>query len=164
MKECRTTCRFGQRSRWLWRAAKAANGSEVVELACIVPLLFTLLIGVFWFARAYNTYETITRAAREGVRFAVAPNCATCGNQLPSDAEVQKVISASLQASALDPKRTKPNPITITRTNVAVAGGGPPDIDVSVSFTYPFQFNVPFTSASLTSVNIPAAVHMRQEQ
>ena len=164
MKTCRAICRFAQRFRPFRAAAQAAHGSEVVELACIVPLLFTLLFGIFWFARAYNTYETITRAAREGVRFAVVPNCATCGNQLPSDAEVQKVISASLQASALDPKRTNPNPVTISRTSVVVGGGAPPDVDVSVSFTYPFQFNVPFTSASLTSVNIPTAVHMRQEQ
>ncbi len=148
----------------LMRAASAERGAEVVELAFVVPLLFTVLIGIFWFARAYNTYETITRAAREGVRFAVAPNCASCGNQLPSDTEVQKVISASLQASALDPKRTNPNPIAITRTSVPAAGGGPPDVDVSVSFTYPFQFNVPFMSASLTNVNIPTSVHMRQEQ
>jgi Flp pilus assembly protein TadG len=140
------------------------KGAEVVEFAFIAPLLFTVLIGIFWFARAYNTYETITRAAREGVRFAVAPNCASCGNQLPSDREIQGVISASLKASALDPTRTNPNPVTITRTSIPVGGGAPPDTDVSVSFTYPFQFNVPFISANLTTVRIPTSVHMRQEQ
>src|SRR5579872_4529470 len=160
MGRCRTRWRRLRPVRsFLRRAIANESGAEVVEFAFVAPLLFTLLVGMFWFARAYNTYETITRAAREGARFAVAPNCASCGNQLPSDAEVQSVIAASLQASALDPKRTNPNPITISRTTITGSGGGPPDIDVSVSFTYPFQFYVPFTSATLTSVNIPTTVH-----
>ncbi len=48
------------------------RGAELVEMAFVLPLLLTLLIGVFWAARAYNIYETITRAAREGARVAVA--------------------------------------------------------------------------------------------
>src|SRR5260370_8971396 len=61
------------------------HGAELVEMAFVLPLLLTLLIGVFWAARAYNIYETITRAAREGARVAVAPSCSACGNAVPSD-------------------------------------------------------------------------------
>ncbi len=134
------------------------QGSEVLEFALIVPLLFTVILGIFWCARAYNIYETITRAAREGVRFAVAPNCATCGNKLPTDSEIQQVINASLKASALDPARTNPNPIAVSRTPIGS------DVDVSVSFSYPFQFYLPFTPVNLTKMQIATSVHMRQEQ
>jgi Flp pilus assembly protein TadG len=143
---------------------KNEHGAELAEFALVVPLLFTFLLGIFWFARAYNIYETITRAAREGVRFAVAPNCATCGNKLPTDAEIQNVINGSLRASALDPARTNPNPITVARTPIGGGGGTPPDIDVSVSFSYPFQFYLPFTSLNMRNMNISTTVHMRQEQ
>jgi Flp pilus assembly protein TadG len=146
------------------KGASNEQGAELAEFALVVPLLFTMLLGIFWFARAYNIYETITRAAREGVRFAVAPNCAACGNKLPTDTEIQNVINNSLRASALDPARTNPNPITIARTPIGGGGGTPPDIDVAVSFSYPYQFYLPFTSLNMSNVNISTTVHMRQEQ
>src|SRR5215470_4579634 len=56
------------------------SGAEVFELALVLPVLLMLVLGIFWIGRAYNVYETITRAAREGARYAVLPSCATCGN------------------------------------------------------------------------------------
>ncbi len=159
MTMCRKTRSVQAASKrdW-WTALWEEKGSEVLEFALIVPLLFTVLLGIFWCARAYNIYETITRAAREGVRFGVAPNCASCGNTLPTDSEIQQVISASLKASALDPKQTNPNPIAVARTPMGS------DVDISVSFSYPYRFYLPFTSVNLTNVQIPTSVHMRQEQ
>ena len=41
-----------------------------------------LLFGIMWFARAFNIYTTMNRAARAGALAAAAHNCATCGNTL----------------------------------------------------------------------------------
>lgn len=159
MTMCRKTGSLQAASnRGWWAEVWDERASEVLEFALIVPLLFTVMLGVFWCARAYNVYETITRAAREGVRFGVAPNCASCGNKLPTDSEIQQVINASLKASALDPSQTSPNPIAIARTPVGS------DVDVSVSFSYPYRFYLPFTSVNLTSLQIATSVHMREEQ
>src|SRR5215467_16106012 len=77
-------------------------GAELVEMALVLPLLLTLLIGVFWAARAYNIYETITRAAREGARVAVAPTCATCGNSFPSTTTIQTAVTNVLTSAGMN--------------------------------------------------------------
>ena len=52
-------------------------------MALILQVLLMLLIGLFWVGRACHVYGTITRAAREGARVAIAPSCGTCGNSFP---------------------------------------------------------------------------------
>jgi len=64
----------------LFLGTAGERGAEIVEFAFVAPLLITLMLGIFWVGRAYNTYQTITRAAREGARYAAAPTCATCGS------------------------------------------------------------------------------------
>jgi Flp pilus assembly protein TadG len=49
----------------------------MVEFALILPLLLLLLIGIVEFARAWNVYEVLTDAAREGARNAVVDNPST---------------------------------------------------------------------------------------
>jgi hypothetical protein len=66
------------------RLARSARGSEIAEFAMILPMLFLLLIGIFWFGQAYRIYGTITNAARDGARAAVVPACATCAGVDPS--------------------------------------------------------------------------------
>lgn len=142
---------------------RGEHGAELVEMAIVLPLLLTLLIGIFWGARAYNIYETITRAAREGARVAVVPSCATCGNAFPSSATVQTAVDDVL-ASA----------------NMATSGSGGVTVNIQqhqalnldplnsnaqwtvISVTYPFQFTLPFTS--IGTVNIATQVQMLEEQ
>lgn len=132
-----------------------------MEAAAIVTLLFTLLIGIFWIARAYNVSQTITRAAREGARFAALPTCASCGNAYPTNAQVQAVVDASLQASALDPNQV--SGFSITRGVVLNPGSNPQATGVVVTFGYPYQFVLPFTSTHLSTVTLTAQVQMREE-
>jgi hypothetical protein len=90
------------------------TASELAEFAVVVPLLMTVILGIYSFGRAYNIYSTITRAAQDGARVAVTPVCAyctsyTCGaasSQFPCDATVIDTVSAALAASHLDPTRT----------------------------------------------------------
>lgn len=158
----------------LWRERRA---SEIVEMAFVLPLLLTFLIGVFWLARAYNLYETITRAALEGAHYAVLPSCATCGDAFPD--------TYSSAGSCL------PNPTNVfsgyvlpalTASNfsdpTAIPGGSycqeavvlDPSTDasvqqcgVSVSITYPLQLTIPFTSLNATTISLHTEVRMRME-
>lgn len=82
--------------------ARNARGSEIAEFAMILPLFFMILIGIFWFGQAFRIYGTITHAAREGARAAVAPACATCTTNDPS-ANAFNVIQNALLAAHLDP-------------------------------------------------------------
>jgi len=43
-------------------------GAEIAETAVVLPLLFTVLLGIFFFGRAYNIYGTITQAPPHWLR------------------------------------------------------------------------------------------------
>ena len=152
------------RSRGLRSLLGAESGSVLVESAFTISLLLLLLIGIFWIARGYNVYSTMSRAAREGARFAVTPSCAMCGNAYPSDDQVRAVINASLQASALNPTLVTPNPISVQR-NVDLNPGSPHiEKGVVISFNYPYQIFLPFTSVGLSNYTLTAQVQMREEK
>jgi len=53
------------------------SGQALVEFALVVPIFLLLLLGVVEFARAWNLYEVLTDAGREGARRAVVDNPTT---------------------------------------------------------------------------------------
>lgn len=50
---------------------KNEAGQALVEFALVVPLFLILVLGIVEFARAWNIYEVLTDAGREGARRAV---------------------------------------------------------------------------------------------
>jgi len=138
------------------------RGVELVEMALVIPLLLTLIIGLIWVARGFNTWQTMTRAAREGARVAVMTNCATCGNTLLNSAQVrQNFVDPALLASHLNPAQVQSYSQSVQWMD---PGGSPPQqCGIVITFSYPFQLIVPFTSVNFTTVNIPTAVQMRLE-
>jgi Flp pilus assembly protein TadG len=85
------------------------SASEVAEAALVLPLAFMVLLGIYWFGRAFNTYATINDAAREGARVAVVQTCGSCGNQPPTPiaTTVDTVVTQTMQASSVDPGQIK---------------------------------------------------------
>ena len=162
--------------RFLGKRGRAGEfGAEVVEMAFVLPILFMLLLGLFWFARAYNVYETMTRAAREGARIATAPACSACagGGQLPGIATVASAVNDSLVASALDPTQVACGtcagtcngsaPTICYQSDVVLnTATTPTEHGVVVSFTYPFQLAIPFVSFT-QNLTLSTTVRMRQE-
>jgi hypothetical protein len=102
-------------------------GSEIAEAALVVPIFFMLMIGIYWFGRAFNTYATINHAAREGTRYGTAQTCATCGsgpggaNATPTATAIFGQVSQALLASHLDPTQATNAGEPLTR---AACGGG----------------------------------------
>jgi hypothetical protein len=122
-------------------ALRESSGSEIAEAAVVLPILFMLLIAIFWFGRAFSIYGTINHAGREGVRTASVPACANCdapctwqGSLLPCDAMVVTAVDNALIAAHLDPAQllpSPPNPLpqacpaaVPAGTCATVAGGG----------------------------------------
>ena len=148
----------------LWRRVyRGEEGNALIETAIILPLLITLLTGIFWLGRAYSVYETMSHSAREGARFAVSPTCVMCGNQSPTDDEIRQVVTRSLEAAALDPALTDPSPISVERNVILNAGSSMTERGVVISFNYPYQFLIPFTDVSMTTITLSTRVQMRQE-
>jgi len=166
-----------------------ANGSEIAEAALVLPLAFLVLLGIYWFGRAFNVYATINHAAREGARYAVAQTCATCGNTPPTVDNIGSQVSQAMQASGLDPSLasgqtmayqpcgggtpptcTEPSSLSICiYTNVQLISAPPPAsggpvCGVSIDFQYPFQLPLPFTSLNGQQLKLSAHVQMKTEQ
>ncbi len=174
----------GRRSSQLMGKWAEDSGAELVEAAFVLPLLLMLLLGIFWMGRAYDIYETITRAAREGARYAVLPSCATCNpaNQMTEiytsagtttsqacisnpSYEFTNFVAPSLLASGLDPNNTVVQQ-TYCQQAVVMNPTSPvaaQQCGVQVSFEYPVHFAIPFTSLSATTINISTSVTMRME-
>src|SRR4030095_14532513 len=82
------------------------KGSELVETSTVILLFMILVMGVFQFGRAYNIYQNITNAAREGARFAVAPQRGG-GLSYPTTDQVRAVVVSFLNSANLsDPGST----------------------------------------------------------
>jgi Flp pilus assembly protein TadG len=79
------------RSRDLVRETR---GAEIAETAVVLPMLFVVVIGIFWFGQAFRIHGTVTHAAQVGARAAVAPACATCTATTPTQNAVTAVTNA----------------------------------------------------------------------
>lgn len=150
----------GKRAGIFPQPRKHEKGAELAEFAVVFPLFLALLFALIWCGRALSIYGTITRAAREGSRFALAPSCASCApaNTPPTDPEVVSVISGSLRAAGMDPSSVKayspPGAVTFcttgiptgctTTNNIHICRGvqlnsntAPQQCGVAVSYAYP---------------------------
>ena len=166
------------------RLAAETGASEIAEAAAVLPLMFMILLGIFWFGQAFSIYGAITRAAQEGARAGAAvPYCTTC-NVSPNSPATNAVtaVQTAMLASKLDPTIARfpvPAPVftscgtawTSVSTTINVqapvwlknTGSTNGVCGLSVSFQYPFQFWLPFTSLNKQRIWITGAARMRME-
>jgi Flp pilus assembly protein TadG len=174
--------------RTLRRLARETRAAEIAEAAAVLPLMFMMLLGIFWFGQAFSIYGAITRAAQDGARAGAAPTCSTCAAGVnTAAANAVAAVNADLQASKLDPTKIQapPTPPTFTAcnggsnscaivagSNVCVQGpvqlsqtatGGTGVCGISVSFQYPFQFWLPFTSLNKQKIWLTTSARVRME-
>ena len=64
---------------------RGERGQSLVEFAITVPILLILILGIVDFARAWNVYQVLTDAGREGARVAVVDNGS-------SDAQIRALV------------------------------------------------------------------------
>lgn len=130
------------------RGNRDERGQALVEFALVVPLLLMLVIGVFEFGRAYNVYQVITDAAREGARTAVVAN-----PSMTYDSVVTTIRNALGRAGL------NPGSATIGLNGWRTGTGTP--VAVTIQFPYSFVFLRPLTQ--LTPITLQTAFTMRNE-
>jgi Flp pilus assembly protein TadG len=165
------------------RLARETSGAEIAEAAAVLPIMFMIIVGIFWFGQAFSIYGTITRAAQEGARAGAAPNCTTCTANSPST-NASNAIGAALAAANLNVSNARP-PVPATSvtacggvsipacgTNICVqwpiqlsntTSGATGVCGISVSFQYPFRFWLPFTPLNKQQIWMTAAAQVRME-
>jgi Flp pilus assembly protein TadG len=141
------------------KRARRQEGQALIEAALTIPLLLLIAVGILEFGRAYQTWQIVTNAAREGARLAV----------VPSPVDVEARVRAYLQDGQLPKYHTAA--ITINRNDTITVNGS--SISASrVTIDYPFDFIVLKPVARLingssslgNSLDMRASALMRNEQ
>jgi Flp pilus assembly protein TadG len=135
----------------------AETGAVVVEAALTLLFFFTLLLGIMEGGRFLNVQQTVTNAAREGARMAVAPITQT--STLPSDGEIETEVRRFLDAA-----RISGATITVERPLVIPSNGLPMQYTrVRVSVPYRVISLAMFSTQGGLSVNLAGEALMRNE-
>ena len=141
------------------------RGAELVEFALILPLILVLIMGIFDFGLAFQRYEVVTNAAREGARLG-----SLASGYQPSD--IQGRVDAYCVAAGLPggcpATATQNNPgVYVDKTVTIPLAGGGSQAAVQVTVIYPqrFSFLGPVMAliggASFGTVNLRATSTMR---
>lgn len=81
--------------------SRSDRGAALVEFALTLPLLLVVIAGIVDFGFAFQRYEVVTNAAREGARMAVLPNSYTEG-EIKTRVRLYIQNGLSLDSTALD--------------------------------------------------------------
>ena len=105
------------------------RGNALVETAITMPLLLLLMVGIFEVGRAYETWQVLCNAAREGARMSVTPSSDTptttaLVRQYMADGQLPQSNAAAVTVN-------KTATISVNGTNVGAS---------QVTVDYPFTF------------------------
>jgi Flp pilus assembly protein TadG len=98
----------------------------MVEMIVVLPLLLMMLFGVIEFGIAFQRWQIVTNAAREGAR-AAAVRVLNC-----NDAEVRSVVETYVAAAGLSP-----DDVSISVPDTCVPRGTPMQVSVVHDFRFP---------------------------
>ena len=106
---------------------RSEKGVALIEAAITLPLILLICVGIFEFGRAYQTWQVLTNASREGARLAVIEGT--------TDAQIRDRVRAYLTSGGLKtavPDGGIPIQRTVVITGTATAS--------KVQINYPFAF------------------------
>jgi Flp pilus assembly protein TadG len=133
-------------------------------MAFALPLLLLVCVGILEFGRAYQTWQVLTNAAREGARIAVLPGM--------DDTAVRTRVREYMAIGQLPKANDTVVTIDIDRTRTVSIGSGNTASASRVNVNYPFDFVVldPIarlatgrTTANSSTLNMVASATMRNE-
>jgi len=145
--------------RRLLRRLDAEDGAELIEFALALPLMLVLVTGVFDFGLAFQQYEVVTNAAREGARLG-----SLSAGYLEGDIKLR--VDAYCVAAGL-PGGCPADSVTVDRTATLTVAGQPVSA-VQVTVNYPHSFTLvgpvlQLINGSLGAVTLKATSTMRCE-
>lgn len=132
----------------------AERGAAAVEAALTLLVFFTLLLAVMEGGRFLQVQHTLTSAAREGARLAVAPLSQT--STMATNTEIQTEVTRFLDAA-----RISGATITVQRP-VAILANGVSMQCTQVTVSVPYQV-LTLAAFSPLSVTLTGEAVMRNE-
>jgi Flp pilus assembly protein TadG len=139
---------------------RSERGTAILETAITIPMLLLVAVGIFEFGRAFQTWQVLTNAAREGARRSAMPNA--------TSASVETVVRNYMQTGALSGYASAS--VAVDR-GATITVNGSPESASSVTVDYPYNFMVLQPVAQLVTpgttlgapITIRAASIMRNE-
>ena len=143
------------------RLLTGERGTALLETALTLPLLLLVSVGIFEFGRAYQTWQVLTNAAREGARIAVLPFPVAGA----ATAAVRGYLTSGQLSNAADATI-----VIDSNATISIGGGNTASASV-VTVNYPFQFIVLQPVARLlvsgstlgAPITLTASAQMRNE-
>jgi Flp pilus assembly protein TadG len=101
----------------------------MVETAITIPILLVLMVGIFEVGRAYEHWQVLTNAAREGARMSVTPgssqsNTTALIRQYMANGQLTKSATAAV----------------VVNQSASIDVNGTPVSASAVTVDYPFEF------------------------
>ena len=103
------------------------RGAALIETAITLPLVLLVSVSIFEFGRAYQTWQVLTNAAREGARVSILVD--------QTDAQVTSAVRNYMTSGRLPNAGSAP---VVVERNVAFGGNTASRITIN----YPFNFMV----------------------
>jgi Flp pilus assembly protein TadG len=137
-----------------------ARGAAAVEFGIVLTLMLLVTAGIFEFGRAFQYYDALAKATRDGARYMSAAPKATINSVAVGNA--QGLVVAAANAANLKPLLTTAD-VVVTCTPVACADGtAPTDVEVSISgYTMTIGGVMPFVTGTTSYTGVPLAPHTR---
>jgi Flp pilus assembly protein TadG len=135
------------------------RGGTLLEACFALMILFAFTIGVLDFGRGYNVYQIATNAAREGARYAVAPQIGTM--TLPSSDAVKAQAQTYLDSGNVP----CPDSSCISVSSVDQTFNGHTMTYTTVTVQVPYQLIAAqmLGLPASTALNLKTAATMRNE-
>jgi Flp pilus assembly protein TadG len=143
-------------ARLIARLQRKEEGSELIEMAIVLPLLLLLIMGIIDFGFLFQRYVVLTNAAAEGARVASLPGYTSAD------------VTARVNAYATNGGIKGSVSAVTTPVSLPGAGGGSwPGSQVTVSYVYNFSYVGPiaklFGGGSGGAVTLTSRSTMRKQ-
>ena len=145
------------------RPPSPARGAAAVEFAIVLTLMLLITAGIFEFARAFQYYDALAKATRDGARYMSAAPKATISSVAVGNAKDLVVTAAN--AANLKPVLANADVVVtcLDAAGSAVAcadGTAPNSVQVSISgYSITIGGVMPFVSGTTSYTGIPLAPH-----
>jgi Flp pilus assembly protein TadG len=137
------------------------RGAAVVEFAIVLTLMLLITAGIFEFGRAFQYYDALAKATRDGARYMSTVPKATISSVAVTQAK--NLVVTAVNAANLSPALTAAD-VVVTCTPAACADGtAPSDVEVSI-FGYSITIGgvmpfVPYGSGTSSYTGVTLAPH-----
>lgn len=127
------------------------RGTAMVEFAIVAPLLLFLILATFEFGRMISQYNTLTKAVRDGARYAASTAAGGTTGVVNITSSIQSTVRNLVVTGTANGSGGPLLPGTAPAVSVTDGGNG----YVSVSASYAYQ---PLIGASLPTFGLGARI------